>query len=100
MTTPDRGQRWIEIRARFGDAVVDAHAHSIRHRCEIEASTSCGCFYCLRTFPPEQIQDWIRQEGTALRPHCGIDSIIGDASGYEISATFLARMHEAWFKTV
>jgi hypothetical protein len=34
----------------------------------------------------------------ALCPHCGIDSVIGDASGYEISPTFLARMHEAWFK--
>jgi hypothetical protein len=98
MTALEREERRAEMRARFGDAVVDAHAHSIRHRREIEASTSCGCFYCLRTFQREQIKSWIRDEGTALCPYCGIDSVIGDASGYEISATALARMHEAWFK--
>ncbi len=89
---------WAEMRSRFGDAVVDAHRHSIRHRPEIEASDVCGCFYCERSFSSGAIVDWIGDEGTALCPHCGIDSVIGDASGYEVSATFLARMHEAWFK--
>jgi hypothetical protein len=90
---------WAELRSRFGDAVVDAHRHSIRHRHEIEVSSTCGCFYCKRQFAPSAIEGWIRDEGTALCPHCGIDSVIGDASGYEISAAFLAHMHEAWFKT-
>jgi hypothetical protein len=85
------------IRRLYGDAVADAHGHSIRHRAEIEASRSCGCFYCLRIYPREQIADWIRDEGTALCPHCGIDSVIGDASGYEVSEPFLTEMHKAWF---
>jgi hypothetical protein len=89
---------WAELRSRFGDAVVDAHHHSIRHRQEIGNSATCGCFYCLHQFAPESIERWIREEGTALRPCCGIDAVIGDASGYEISPTFLAHMHEAWFK--
>jgi hypothetical protein len=87
-----------EIRRRFGDAVADAHGHSSRHRAEIEASRSCGCFYCLRTFPPAQITCWIVDEGTALCPYCGIDSVIGDAAGYDVSEPFLSRMHAAWFE--
>jgi hypothetical protein len=89
---------WADMRSRFGDAVVDAHRHCIRHHHGIEASRLCGCFYCMRQFAPSAIKDWLEEEGTALCPHCGIDSVIGDASGYEISTTFLARMNEAWFK--
>jgi len=89
---------WAELRSRFGDAVVGAHRHSIRHRHEVEGSGFCGCFYCKRQFAPNAIETWIRDESTALCPYCGIDSVIGDASGYEISAVFLARMYDAWFK--
>jgi hypothetical protein len=86
-----------EMRSRFGDAVVDAHAHSSRHRPEIERSVSCGCFYCMSIFPSETIKEWIDDESTARCPHCGIDSVLGNASGYEISLPFLRKMHMAWF---
>ena len=55
---------------------------------------------CQRTYPPEEIYDWIEHEGTALCPRCGIDSVIGSASGYEITEEFLAEMNEYWFKIV
>jgi hypothetical protein len=86
-----------EVRRRFGDAVADAHRHSIRHRAEIEASDRCGCFYCLRIFGREQIEEWTDDDDTALCPHCGIDAVLGNASGYEISTPFLSQMHAAWF---
>ena len=84
--------------ARFGNAVVDAHAHSSRHRAEIEVSANCGCFYCLRIYPNERIKKWIDNESTALCPDCGIDSVLGDASGFDISIPFLRKMHRAWFE--
>jgi hypothetical protein len=34
---------------------------------------------------------------TALCPKCGIDAVIGSASGYPISREFLAEMHRHWF---
>ena len=89
--------------------VASAHAHSIRHRAEVQASGVCGCFYCLATFAPAEIEQWIdwppgtppddedlRGE-TALCPRCGIDSVIGAASGYPITPAFLARMEAHWF---
>jgi len=37
-------------------------------------------------------------DGTALCPHCGIDSVIGSASGYPVSEPqFLKAMHDHWF---
>ena len=30
-------------------------------------------------------------------PHCGIDSVIGDRSGVNISVEFMTRMNAYWF---
>src|SRR5688572_5370679 len=70
-----------------------AHAHSSNHRAEILDSSVCGCFYCLATFPPVEIQDWVDEDSggqgqTALCPRCGIDSVIGGRSGFPISEAF------------
>ena len=83
--------------ARAADAHVAAHKHSIRHRAELEDSAICGCFYCLSTFPPSAITDWIDDGQTALCPFCPVDSVIGSASGYPITSEFLLIMHDYWF---
>ena len=81
--------------------VVIAHRFSIRHRMQILASDSCGCFYCLKVFDPSAIVSWCDEDSnvgqTALCPHCGIDSVIGSASGYPVTPEFLLAMHRHWF---
>ena len=83
------------------EEIRDAHTHSIRHRSQLLASERCGCFYCCQIFEPSAIARWIDEptsdEQTALCPHCGIDSVIGDRSGFPITAEFLARMKRHWF---
>ena len=91
-----------------------AHTHCANHRDEIERSKICGCFYCLDIFPAIDIIDWIdpppnkdvsnlsdKEENaigsTALCPKCGIDSVLGDKSGYLIDKDFLEAMHKIWF---
>lgn len=77
-----------------------AHKHSSKHRAEVEASDRCGCFYCLSTFVPSEIRDWLNEgDGTALCPRCSIDSVIGSRSGYPITASFLREMNCYWFST-
>ncbi|WP_245197274.1 hypothetical protein [Labrys sp. LIt4] len=46
-----------------------------------------------------KIEEWIDDSaGTALCPECGIDSVIGSASGYPVDdRDFLEAMHELWF---
>lgn len=88
--------------ARFPPDIQTAHKHSSNHRKEIAESVLCGCFYCCATFPPSEILDWIDADlngvgQTALCPKCGIDSVIGDKSGFDVSDRFLATMNAHWF---
>ena len=80
---------------------VHAHRHSLRHRAEILRSERCGCFFCQQMFAPAEIREWIDWTGevgqTALCPRCGIDAVIGSASGFPITPEFLSGMHGHWF---
>ena len=76
---------------------IDAHLFSSRHRKELEKDTVCGCFFCLNIFSPSEIIEWCDHEDTALCPHCGIDSVIGQSSGFPITEMFLKGMNKLWF---
>jgi hypothetical protein len=80
---------------------VEAHAKSSNHRDELLESDCCGCFYCQKVFESQLIKEWIDEVDavatTELCPFCGIDSVVGSASGYSIDAAFLKRMHDYWF---
>lgn len=77
---------------------ISAHKYSSNHKNEIKKDSKCGCFYCLKIFSPAEIKDWIKDiSGTAICPYCGIDSIIGESSGYPITEEFLAKMRKYWF---
>ena len=44
---------------------------------------------------PGEITVWIDDPaGTAVCPYCGMDSVIGEASGYPITHKFLQRMQK------
>jgi predicted enzyme related to lactoylglutathione lyase len=79
------------------DDVIKAHVHASQHHSEILASQSCGCFYCLETFPPDEIDEWLDSGQTALCPRCGIDAVLGDRAGYLLDKDFLSKMHGYWF---
>lgn len=88
----------------FPAHVQEAHTHSANHREEVLSSTRCGCFYCLAMFPPSDIVEWIDEDErgigqTAMCPRCGIDSVIGDASGHEIAREWLSTMKYYWFSS-
>jgi hypothetical protein len=80
--------------------LMAAHKHSSRHRDEIAMSSLCGCFSCLDTYAPSEIVEWTDGGTSAICPHCGIDSVIGDASGLPVtSPEFLGAMSDRWFGT-
>jgi hypothetical protein len=83
--------------------LADAHKHSIFNREEILQSKLCGCFYCLEIFTRDEVVDWTDEElsmsKTALCPKCGIDSVLGDSSGFPAgSKDFLKAMHYKYFQ--
>ena len=101
-------EQGFPIRTKSGDNTtindldfIKVHQHTeFRH--EILKSEKCGCFYCLQTFSPDEIDDWHGEdhqelEPLALCPECGIDSVIGSGSGFPIEPSFLKKMHDFWF---
>jgi hypothetical protein len=82
--------------------ILNAHTHSSNHRPDLFQSEHCGCFDCLAIFPPDAIEEWTDEvDGvgvTAFCPECGMDAVIGSASGFPIEAWFLQRMREHWMR--
>lgn len=77
--------------------IIEAHKSSFKNKEDLLISKKCGCFYCLRIFEPIKIEEWLDNEETAICPYCGIDSVIGDSSGYTITRDFLEEMNRFWF---
>lgn len=77
-----------------------ANDHSGRNQPEVLASTQCGCFCCGAIFAPDAITLWLDTTDpmTAFCPGCGINAVIGDASGLPITIEFLRAMHDRWFE--
>ena len=77
---------------------IEAHKFSANHRNQIMNDKKCGCFYCLKIFNPKEICYWLKDEsGTAVCPYCGVDSIVGESSGFPVTKDFLKKMHQYWF---
>ena len=78
--------------------LYDAHKNSINNQKSLLNDAICGCFYCLKIYSPKEITEWIQDtDGTALCPYCGIDSVLGESSGYPITKEFLTKMNKCWF---
>lgn len=65
----------------------------------VKSAETCGCFFCLSVFSPDEVEDWVDDTGgrTALCPRCGIDSVICSGHGYPINREFLKEMKRRWF---
>lgn len=98
---------------------IEAHKFCSNHGDKLVNDKICGCFYCLSIFSPKEIQQWkkhrkaviqdkcgefdewiVDDQFTAFCPYCGIDSVIGESSGYPITKEFLKKMKEHWFKMI
>ncbi|KGD68386.1 hypothetical protein LG45_08860 [Flavobacterium aquatile LMG 4008 = ATCC 11947] len=82
------------------DFLENAHKRSSCHKQEICKSNLCGCFYCLKTFLPTEIEEWIEENDnrgeTAVCPKCGIDSVLSDEFPIE-DKIFMEQMCLHWF---
>ena len=84
---------------------VVAHYYSNNHKEALQHDNKCGCFYCLTIFDPKEITEWLEYDnpcdryGTAICPYCGIDSIIGESSGFPITKEFLQKMKNYWMRS-
>ena len=73
------------------------HPRSSNHRGVLLRSEFCGCFYCLNTFHPKDIKEWIDKNQTALCPVCGIDAVLPEIYA---DKSILSMMREEFFLAV
>ena len=76
---------------------IKAHKYSALNKEQLKNDAVCGCFCCLRIFPPKEIKRWADRGETTICPYCCVDSVIGESSGYPITKEFLKKMNEYWF---
>ncbi len=81
------------------NSLIKAREYSMNNREGLLASNKCGCFHCGEVFRPSRITEWFADntDRTAFCPHCDIDAVIGDASGYPIIPEFLGAMKARWY---
>ena len=49
---------------------------SIRQRSILQRHELCGCYYCLKVYPSNEIKNWTDDGETALCVKCGIDTVL------------------------
>ena len=88
----------MEIEQEFGIA----SSQSIHNRAIIERSVKAACYDCCCIFEAAKVQDYVDEEDdTALCPICGMDAVLGDASGLPIEDTsYIRRICIKAFKTL
>lgn len=85
---------------------IKAHKFCSDNKPALQKDSVCGCFHCVKIFSPKEITAYIRcgdgidSLGTAKCPYCGVDSLIGESSGYPITEEFLKNMKGYWFKQI
>ena len=83
------------------DKLIAAHEFCTNNKTSLKRDKKCGCFHCMKIYDPIEIKDWITDaDGTAICPYCGIDSVLGESSGYPITEDFLSEMNDYWFRIV
>lgn len=75
--------------------VESARDLSFKNKKDIQAETTCGCYYCCRTFTGNEIKEWVDGGTTAMCPHCNIDSVVPGM----INKNDLEEAHLRWFRT-
>ena len=79
--------------------IKKAHQATFKNKESILRSKICGCFSCMKTFPPDEVVFMRETDGqeTAGCPYCYTDAVLGDADGFPITTEFLQKMHKEWF---
>ena len=89
-----------------GDYYKRIHSECRHNEMAVQDSWFCGCFYCISTFHPTEVVDWLDEreynpnstaERTAVCPRCCIDSVLPRKEYYEITDELLENMHAIFF---
>lgn len=70
---------------------------SMKNKALLGISGKAGCYSCCKVFPAHEVKEYTDEGETALCPHCSVDAVVGDASGYLITEENLKVACKYWF---
>jgi hypothetical protein len=72
---------------------------TIFNRDTIQKSNNAACYCCLCHFKASQVEEYVDDDDvTAICPLCGVDAVLGDATGLPIhDLEYLQAMHTFGF---
>ena len=75
------------------------YSHTVNNEMDILHSKQCSCLFCRQTYDARKINDWANDKNgvTALCPECGMDAVVGDASGFVLDHETLKALNLAYF---
>lgn len=71
---------------------------TMKNRDMVESSIKAGCMYCKKIYEIKEIKSYTDNQKTCLCPHCNVDAVIPDKSGYELTEKSLHEANNYWFK--
>ncbi len=81
--------------------INSAHTHTFQNEAEIRRSSQVVCCFCGALYDPHREEmDWFedRDARTYVCSRCGIDAVLGDASGFPIKdLQFVRACCADWF---
>ena len=93
-STADFAQQELQSTS-FSESELRAAWQVAKDAGHLKKSDRCGCFYCLSVFDTDEID---HEDDWPVCPRCGIDYVIGSASGLPIERRFLAEAREFWLE--
>ena len=80
--------------AQATDVVNAANALSLHNREACKATSTSGCYFCIRVFPSADISEFTdAAHDTALCPNCGMDAVLPGVT----DPSLLSAAHLKWF---
>lgn len=74
------------------------HRQSIGNKVRLADAKDCGCYFCFSHFAVAEVEYWDDEDDqTAVCPHCGIDSVIGEYEEQRVPDDLLKAMKERYF---
>ncbi len=79
--------------------LLEIQRHAVNNDLEILKSETASCFFCRQTYSARKVNDWITDERgvTAICPECGMDAVVGDASGFALTHDDLKALNAAFY---
>lgn len=71
---------------------------AMKNKSIINLSNQVGCFHCEKIVDKTKIENYTDSGQTAICPLCNVDSLIGDACGFEINEQILSQANKFWYK--